>query len=214
MSIMTSATDLLLVVDVQPDFCRGGTLAVEDGDAVVAPFNSLMERFAHVAATQDWHPPGHASFASSRPDRAAFDVIELDYGAQTLWPDHCVQGTAGAALHPGLTQARIELVLRKGLNPDIDSYSAFLENDRVTPTGLAGYMRDRGFCRVACTGLALDYCVRYSAEDARRLGFEAVVVTDPCRAIDQRGSLTVALAAMRATGVNLVPNSDIRAGAR
>jgi nicotinamidase/pyrazinamidase len=202
-------SDLLLVIDVQHDFCPGGALAVPDGDAVVSPINRLIDRFPHVLATQDWHPRGHASFATSHPGHKAFDTIALPYGVQTLWPDHCVQGTTGAALHPGLHDARLEMVLRKGFHAQVDSYSAFLENDRVTPTGLAGYMRERGFERLFCAGLALDYCVRFSAEDARRFGFRAVVVPDACRAIDQGGSLAAALAGMKEAGVSLVGSDEI-----
>jgi nicotinamidase/pyrazinamidase len=203
------ASDLLLVVDIQPDFCPGGALAVSGGDAVIAPINALMARFGHVAATQDWHPAGHASFASSHPGCRPFEVVDLGYGPQTLWPDHCVQGTPGAALHPALRQGPIELIVRKGFRPGVDSYSAFVENDRATPTGLAGYLRERGFSRVVCAGLALDYCVRWSTEDARRLGFEALAVVDASRAIDQGGSLGEALAAMRAAGVGLVDCADL-----
>jgi nicotinamidase/pyrazinamidase len=207
------ASDLLLVVDIQPDFFPGGALGVPQGDAVIAPINALMDRFDHVAATQDWHPAGHASFASSYPDRQPFDVIDIGYGPQTLWPDHCVQGTPGAALDPRLRQEPIELIVRKGFHRGIDSYSAFIENDRATPTGLAGYMRERGFRRVVCAGLALDYCVRWSTEDARRLGFEALAVADASRAIDQGGSLAEALAAMRSAGVGVVNIADLTGGA-
>jgi nicotinamidase/pyrazinamidase len=196
--------DLLLVVDVQNDFCPGGALAVPGGDAVLPAIARLMPRFAHVALTQDWHPRGHRSFASSHPGRAPFDTVTLPYGEQTLWPDHCVQGTPGAALHAGLEADRAELVIRKGFRPEIDSYSAFFENDRATPTGLAGYLRERGFARVVLAGLATDFCVAYSALDARRQGFDAVVVLDACRAIDLDGSLARALAQMREAGVALV----------
>lgn len=195
--------DALLIIDVQNDFCPGGALAVAEGDAVVPIANALIARFEHVVLTQDWHPPGHRSFASSHPGRAPFEAVELAYGTQTLWPDHCVQGSAGAAFHPALETARAELVLRKGFRPGIDSYSAFRENDRTTPTGLAGYLRERGFARVFLCGLATDYCVAYSALDARRLGFEAVVLLDACRAIDLGGSLEQALGAMRAAQVAL-----------
>jgi nicotinamidase/pyrazinamidase len=213
MSIWTCKSDLLLVVDVQLDFCSDGALAVRGGEEVVSPINALMPRFRHVAATQDWHPPGHISFASSHPSHAPGDIVRLDYGVQTLWPEHCVQGTAGASFHPALRQEPIEFVLRKGFHPTIDSYSAFLENDRATPTGLAGYMRERGLKRVVCAGLALDYCVCFSTIDARRLGFEAVAVVDACRAIDQNGSLAEAIAAMKAQGVSLVSSIDIRESA-
>jgi nicotinamidase/pyrazinamidase len=195
--------ELLLVIDVQNDFCPGGALAVADGDAVVPAIAAAMPRFAHVVFTQDWHPPGHRSFASAHPSRSPYQTVPFPYGEQTLWPDHCVQGTAGAAFHPGLDLTRAELVIRKGFRPAIDSYSAFFENDRSTPTGLAGYLRERGIRRVVLCGLATDYCVAYSAIDARRQGFEAVVLLEACRAIDLDGSLAAALAAMREAGVVL-----------
>ncbi len=162
--------DVLLIIDVQNDFCADGALAVADGDAVVPVVNRLSERFDHVVLTQDWHPPGHSSFATSHPGSAPFESIAMAYGQQTLWPDHCVQGTSGAAFHPQLVTERAELVIRKGFRPEIDSYSAFYENDRRTPTGLAGYLRERGLQRIFLAGLATDYCVYYSAMDARRLG--------------------------------------------
>jgi nicotinamidase/pyrazinamidase len=196
--------DLLLVVDVQNDFCPGGALAVADGDAVVPAIAALMPRFAHVAFTQDWHPPGHRSFASAHPGRSPYETVPFAYGEQTLWPDHCVQGTRGAAFHDGLDARRAELILRKGFRPEIDSYSAFFENDRTTPTGLAGYLRERGFRRVMLCGLATDFCVAYSAIDARRQGFEATVLLDACRAIDLGGSLAAAIGRMREAGVALV----------
>jgi nicotinamidase/pyrazinamidase len=196
--------DLLLVIDVQNDFCPGGALAVADGDAVVPVINRLSERFQHVVLTQDWHPPGHGSFASSHPGSAPFETIAMPYGQQTLWPDHCVQGTGGAAFHPTLSTDKAELVIRKGFRPAIDSYSAFHENDRTTPTGLAGYLRERGLRRIFMAGLATDYCVYYSALDARRLGFETVVVESGCRAIDLAGSLAAAHAGMAAAGVEVV----------
>jgi nicotinamidase/pyrazinamidase len=196
--------DVLLVIDVQNDFCAGGALAVPDGDAVVPVINRLAERFAHIALTQDWHPSGHSSFATTHPGRAPFEVVTMPYGAQTLWPDHCVQGTPGAGFHPRLDTQRAELVIRKGFRPEIDSYSAFYENDRSTPTGLAGYLRERGFGRVFLAGLATDFCVYYSAADARRLGFEVVLVEAACRGIDLAGSLDAAWAAMAAAGVQRV----------
>ena len=196
--------DLLLVIDVQNDFCSGGALAVSDGDAVVPVVNRLTERFEHVVLTQDWHPSGHSSFATSHPGAAPFATISMPYGEQTLWPDHCVQGTPGAALHPQLTTVRAELVIRKGFRPEIDSYSAFYENDRCTPTGLAGYLRERGLQRIFLAGLATDYCVYYSAMDARRLGFAAVLIEAGCRAIDLAGSLDAAWAGMAAAGVQRV----------
>lgn len=193
--------DLLLIIDVQNDFCAGGALAVADGDAVVPVINRLAEHFDHVVLTQDWHPPGHSSFATSHPGSAAFDAISVSYGQQTLWPDHCVQGTPGAAFHPQLATERAELVIRKGFRPEIDSYSAFYENDRRTPTGLAGYLRERGLRRIFLAGLATDFCVHYSAVDACRLGFDTVLLEAGCRAIDLAGSLDAAWAAMAAVGV-------------
>ncbi|MDQ0472489.1 bifunctional nicotinamidase/pyrazinamidase [Labrys wisconsinensis] len=201
-------TDVLLVIDVQNDFCPGGALAVPDGDAVVPAINRLAERFAHVVLTQDWHPAGHSSFASSHPGRAPFSSLAMPYGAQTLWPDHCVQGTDGAAFRPDLAVTRAELIVRKGFRPAIDSYSAFFENDRTTPTGLAGYLRERGLTRVVCVGLATDFCVRFSAEDARRLGFEVVLVEDACRGIDLDGSVAAAMAAMAGAGVTIAASGQ------
>ncbi|MFB9263477.1 bifunctional nicotinamidase/pyrazinamidase [Bradyrhizobium erythrophlei] len=196
--------DVLLVIDVQNDFCPGGALAVADGDAVVPVVNRLAERFEHVVLTQDWHPNGHSSFATSHPGSAPFSSITMPYGPQTLWPDHCVQGTPGAAFHPQLATEKAELVIRKGFRSAIDSYSAFFENDRTTPTGLAGYLRERGLKRIVMAGLATDFCVNYSALDARRLGFETVVVLAGCRAIDLAGSLAAASAGMAAAGVALL----------
>lgn len=195
--------DLLLLIDIQNDFCPGGALAVAGGDDIVPAVNRLAARFSHVALTQDWHPAGHRSFASAHADQAPYTSMAFPYGMQTLWPDHCVQGTPGAAFHPALDTTRAELIIRKGFRPQIDSYSAFFENDRSTPTGLAGYLRERGFARVVLCGLATDFCVAYSAIDARRLGFETVVLTDACRAIDLGGSLAAALATMRDAGVVL-----------
>lgn len=196
--------DVLLVVDVQNDFCPGGALAVPGGDAVVPVINRLARRFRHVVMTQDWHPPGHRSFASAHPGKQPFETIEVEYGQQTLWPNHCVQGTLGAELHPGLAIPQAELIVRKGFRPGIDSYSAFRENDRETPTGLAGYLRERGFERITLCGLALDYCVFFSAVDAREAGFDAAVVLDACRGIDLGGSQERALAAMREAGISLL----------
>jgi len=197
--------DALLVVDVQNDFCPGGALAVAGGHEVVAPANALMARFAHVVLTQDWHPPDHRSFASAHPGHRPFETVAMPYGEQTLWPDHCVQGSPGAAFHAGLDTRRASLIVRKGTRPAIDSYSTFFENDRRTPTGLGGALREMGVSRVFLCGLATDYCVQYSALDARRLGFEAVVLLDACRAIDLDGSLAAALDAMRQAGVVLAP---------
>jgi nicotinamidase/pyrazinamidase len=196
--------DALVVIDVQNDFCPGGALAVAEGDRIVPVVNRIAGNFAHVVLTQDWHPRGHRSFASAHPGRNPFETIDLDYGAQTLWPDHCVQGTVGAAFHGGLEVGRAELILRKGFRPGIDSYSAFYENDRATPTGLTGYLRERGLERLYFVGLATDYCVQYSALDARRAGFAATVIAEACRAIDLQGSLAAAWSAMNAAGVERV----------
>ena len=201
--------DVLLVVDVQNDFCPGGALAVGDGDAVVAVINRLGGKFAHLVQTQDWHPEGHRSFASAHPGREPFETIEAPYGPQTLWPDHCVQGTRGADFHPALDLPGAELIIRKGFRADIDSYSAFYENDRKTATGLGGYLRDRGFARVFIAGLATDYCVHYSAVDARKDGFAAIVLIDACRAIDLDGSLGQAMEHMERAGVAFVTSGDI-----
>jgi len=196
--------DVLLVVDVQVDFLPGGPLAVPDGDAVIAPVNRIGAVFGHVVLTQDWHPQGHVSFAASHPGRAAFDEIELSYGRQVLWPTHCVQGTPGAALAAGLDLPRAELVIRKGCRAGVDSYSAFTEADRRTPTGLAGYLRERGARRVFLAGLATDFCVGWSAMDARAAGFEAYVIEDACRAINAAGSLDRAWTAMEQAGVERI----------
>ncbi|WP_264047870.1 bifunctional nicotinamidase/pyrazinamidase [Methylobacterium flocculans] len=204
--------EILLVIDVQVDFLPGGALAVPDGDAVIAPINRLLGRFPHAVVTQDWHPPGHVSFATRHPGRAPFDTVALDYGPQVLWPEHCVQGSAGAALAPGLAAERAELVIRKGHHRHVDSYSAFLEADRRTPTGLAGYLRERGFTRVVLCGLATDYCVAWSALDARAAGFEAVVVEDAVRGIDRDGSVARAWAEMAAAGVGRVVSGAIGGG--
>ena len=193
--------DVLLVVDVQHDFLPGGSLAVPDGDAVIPVINRLGQRFRHVVLTQDWHPAGHMSFAAGYPGRAPFDMIDVAYGSQMLWPPHCVQGTHGAELSPALDLPHAELVVRKGFRPDVDSYSAFKEADRVTPTGLAGYLRERCFTRVFLTGLALDVCVAWSAIDARAAGFTAVMLDDACRAIDAHGSLARAERMMSEAGV-------------
>ena len=204
MPIKPDDNDLLLIIDVQNDFCPGGALAVADGDAVVPVINRLAERFDHVVLTQDWHPAGHSSFATSHPGSAVFEAIDMPYGRQTLWPDHCVQGTSGAAFHPQLKTDLAELVIRKGFRPTIDSYSAFYENDRRTPTGLAGYLRERGLRRIFLVGLATDFCVRYSAVDARRLGFTTLLIEAGCRAIDLAGSLEAARAEMNAADVQRV----------
>ncbi len=203
--------DVLLIVDVQNDFCPGGSLGVSDGDAVVPVVNRLAGSFARTVATQDWHPPGHLSFASSHPGKEPFDTVALAYGAQTLWPDHCVQRTRGAEFHDGLDVSRAEIIVRKGYRREIDSYSAFYENDRMTPTGLAGYLRERGLKRVFCVGLALDFCVRYSAEDAVKAGFEALVIEDACRAIDSAGSREAAYQGFADSGVRLIRADQISA---
>jgi nicotinamidase/pyrazinamidase len=199
--------DVFLVVDVQNDFCQGGALAVANADAVVSVINQMMEDWPHVILTQDWHPPGHYSFASAHANKSPFDVIETLWGEQTLWPDHCIQGTKGAALHPELDTCRAELLVRKGFRKDLDSYSAFFENDRITPTGLTGYLRERGLNRVVLGGLATDVCVASSALDARRQGFDVLVLLAACRAVDQEGSLHRALTRMRDAGVVLVGQS-------
>jgi nicotinamidase/pyrazinamidase len=196
--------DVLLVIDVQNDFCPGGALAVADGDAVMPVINRLARQFAHLVLTQDWHPAGHSSFASQHPGAAPFQSIAMPYGPQTLWPDHCIQGTAGAAFHPDLPADRAELIIRKGFRCEIDSYSAFFENDMTTPTGLAGCLRERGLTRLFLVGLATDFCVHYSAMDARRLGFEAIVVDAGCRAIDLAGSLAAAHVQWTEAGVQRI----------
>jgi nicotinamidase/pyrazinamidase len=196
--------DLLLVVDMQNDFCPGGALAVPQGDEIVPVVNRLARDFAHVVLTQDWHPPGHSSFASAHPGHAVFSTVDMPYGTQILWPDHCVRGSAGAAFHPALDIPRAELVLRKGYHAAIDSYSAFRENDRKTATGLASYLKERGFERVTLCGLATDFCVFYSALDAVAAGFATTVVIEACRGIDRDGSIAQALDEMRAAGVTLV----------
>lgn len=196
--------DLLLVVDIQNDFCPGGALAVPDGDAVVPVINGLMDVFDHVVLTQDWHPRGHRSFASSHAGKEPFDTVALEYGDQVLWPDHCVQGTEGAAFHEDLRTTPAQMVVRKGYRAEIDSYSAFFENDRKTPTGLAGYLRERGFGRVVLAGLAFDFCVRWSAEDAVKCGFDAVVIEDATRGIDLDGSVEDTRRLLDELGVPLV----------
>jgi len=193
--------DLLLVIDVQNDFLPGGALAVPDGDAIVPLVNALAQRFAHAALTQDWHARGHLSFASSHAGRAHFDMITLPYGPQILWPDHCVQGSPGAEFSSDLSIPHAQLIVRKGYRREIDSYSAFCEADGVTLTGLAGYLRERSFTRVFLAGLATDFCVAYSAVDARKAGFEVVVIEDACRAIDTGSSLAAAWERMNDAGV-------------
>ncbi|TEA63828.1 bifunctional nicotinamidase/pyrazinamidase [Pseudomonas sp. CH235] len=199
----------LLVIDVQNDFIPGGQLAVPEGDLIVPLINRLAGQFKQVVIAQDWHPAGHASFASSHPGRQPYDVIQLPYGEQTLWPDHCIQGSRGAEFHSGLDLRHAQLVIRKGCNPDIDSYSAFLEADRVTTTGLAGYLKERGIETVYMVGLALDFCVMFSALDARAAGFNAFVVLDACRAIDLNGSLASAIERMQVAGVGLIQSTEL-----
>ena len=203
-TIAIGPQDVLLVVDIQNDFCPGGALAVPRGDEVVPLINRLATHFAHVVLTQDWHPAGHLSFASSHAGSKPYETIAVSYGAQILWPDHCVQGTPGAQFRQDLQIEHAELVLRKGYHRDIDSYSAFYENDRCTHTGLAGYLRERGLRRVFLAGLAFDFCVRFSAEDAKREGFEVVVFEDACRGIDIGGSVLATRQALAEIGVPCV----------
>jgi nicotinamidase/pyrazinamidase len=194
----------LLIADVQNDFCPDGALAVPEGDAIVPTVNRLMEGFDHVVMTQDWHPPGHQSFASSHPEHDPMDVIEVDYGDQILWPDHCVQGSEGAEFHPDLDTTPVQLIIRKGFRPHIDSYSAFYENDRETPTGLTGYLRGRGIDTLYVGGLAADFCVKWSALDGRKEGFDVYVIEDATRGIDQGGSLAQAWDEMNEAGVQII----------
>lgn len=208
-------TDILGLTDIQPTFMPGGELPVADGDQVVPVANRLMDGiFDHAFATQDWHPQGHRSFASAHEGKAPFESVTLDYGEQTLWPDHAVQGSKGAALHPDLDPSNIEIVIRKGFRKHIDSYSAFFENDRKTTTGLAGYLRERGFKRIFLIGLATDYCVAFSAEDAADLGFEVYVIEDGCRGIGipiggGRTTIDLARERLEAKGVRFITSADI-----
>lgn len=197
------AEEALIVIDMQNDFCPGGSLPVAEGDKIVPLINEMIGRFEHVVLTQDWHPANHSSFASKHPGKHPFETIEMPYGQQTLWPDHCVQGSGGAAFHPALKWGKAELVIRKGFRKGIDSYSAFFENDRKTPTGLAGYLKERGIGKITLVGLATDFCVAYSALDAVEQGFETTVRLDACRAIDLGGSLETMLGKMRDAGVTL-----------
>jgi len=203
----TTQRDLLIVVDVQNDFCPGGALTVPEGDAVIPVVHRIAPRFQHIVLTQDWHPQRHISFASSHPGWKAGDVIQTS--EQHLWPDHCVQGTRGAELHPALRLPQAELILRKGFRVEMDSYSAFFENDHATPTGLAGWCRERGFERAFFAGLAYDFCVGFSALDARRCGFAATVIRDACRAIDVGGSVAAMDAAFARDGVSILSSADI-----
>ncbi|MDK3025065.1 bifunctional nicotinamidase/pyrazinamidase [Cupriavidus taiwanensis] len=204
--------DCLLVIDVQNDFMPGGALAVPHGDEVVPVINRLARAFGHVVLTQDWHPAGHVSFAANHAGTQPFQTLALPYGEQVLWPVHCVQDTPGAALHAGLQVPHARLVIRKGHHADVDSYSAFLEADRTTRTGLAGYLREHGVKRVFCAGLATDYCVAWSALDARAAGFDAAVIEDACRAIDLQGSLARAWQDLGAAGVARVTSADLLKG--
>ncbi len=199
-----SPTDCLLIIDVQNDFCRAGSLAVPDAEAILPVINTLSSQFANCVLTQDWHPAGHSSFASEHTGKQPFDTVNLAYGEQTLWPDHCVQGSHGAKFHEQLQTDQAQLIIRKGFRTAIDSYSAFFENDHTTRTGLTSYLQERGIKRVVCAGLALDYCVRFSAIDARKQGFEACVVEAACRGIDVAGSNDAARQAMRDAGVELI----------
>jgi len=208
-SVGIGPRDALLVIDVQNDFCVGGALAVPDGDAVVPVVNRLMPRFPLVVLTQDWHPRGHGSFASSHPGRHPYETIEVAYGEQVLWPDHCVQGTRGAGFHPDLELDRAALILRKGSDPAVDSYSALFENDRRTPTGLAGWLRERQVGRLFLVGLATDFCVRYSALDARRAGFGVSVVEEGVRGIDMDGSVAATWTELLAAGASRVGEADL-----
>ena len=207
--ISVSSADVLIVIDLQNDFCPGGALPVPGGDQVVEPIHRIAPLFAHIVLTQDWHPADHASFATTHPGSQPFDTIDLPYGPQTLWPSHCIQGSAGAQFHPAFNLDRAELILRKGFRRSIDSYSAFFENDRTTPTGLAGYLAERRLTRAFFAGLAYDFCVGYSALDARRLGIPAFVLRDACRAIDLNGSATATDAQLAAAGVTVLSSSDL-----
>lgn len=196
--------EALIVIDVQYDFCPGGALAVENGDQVVPVINGLIERFDHVMLTQDWHPAGHSSFASEHAGKEPFGTVMMPYGEQILWPDHCIQGSQGAEFHADLEWTKAELVVRKGFRRAIDSYSAFFENDHTTPTGLAGYLKERGISKLTMAGLATDFCVGFSALDAAKLGFSVTVVMEGCRAIDIDGSLAAMTGKMQEAGVMLV----------
>lgn len=196
-------THALVVIDVQNDFCPGGALAVPDGDTIVPGVNALMDDFAAVILTQDWHPAGHSSFASSHVGQEPYSLIEMPYGPQVLWPDHCIQGSSGAAFHKDLRVDRADMIIRKGYDPAVDSYSAFFENDHTTPTGLEGYLRTRGISNLTIVGLATDFCVNFSAVDAAKAGFEVTVRSDLARAIDLDGSLDAALEGMKSVGVKV-----------
>jgi nicotinamidase/pyrazinamidase len=201
--------DVLLVVDIQNDFCPGGALGVADGDGVIGPIHRIAGSFQHVILTQDWHPSAHVSFAANHQGKKPYESIRLDYGDQTLWPMHCVQGTRGAEFHPALYLPEAELILRKGFHTKIDSYSVFFENDRATPTGLASYLHERGLKRIFLAGLAYDYCVAYSALDARRLGLPVVIIRDACRSIDLDGSVARMEAEFEKTDVKVIVSSEL-----
>jgi len=203
--------DVLIVIDVQNDFCPGGALAVPRGDEVIAPIQRVAPCFEPIILTQDWHPANHISFAASHPGKKPFESMKLAYGTQTLWPSHCVQGSTGAEFHPALHLSQAELILRKGFRPNVDSYSVFFENDRTTATGLAGYLRERDLKRVFLAGLAYDYCVGYSALDARRLGLQAFVLRDACRAIDLNGSVAAIESEFSRAGVNVIETAHLSA---
>jgi nicotinamidase/pyrazinamidase len=189
MDLTLQSTAVLLIIDLQNDFCSGGSLAVQDAHAIVPIINSLAPKIPHVILTQDWHPPKHISFASTHPNKNPYEQIQAPYGPQTLWPDHCLQNSTGAAFHAALEVPQAELILRKGFRPHIDSYSAFLENDHTTPTGLAGYLRERGLTKLYLCGLAYDFCVRFSAIDGKHLGFETIVIEDATRAVNLPNSV-------------------------
>jgi nicotinamidase/pyrazinamidase len=209
--IVARENDVLLVVDIQNDFCPDGALAVPHGDEVVPIVNRLAGQFCHVVLTQDWHPPDHGSFASLHPGRKPFDVIEVAYGPQILWPDHCVQGTEGAEFRADFDVPQAQLIIRKGFRREVDSYSAFRENDHTTPTGLAGYLRERGLARVFVAGLAFDFCVRYSAEDAHAHGFEVVVIEDACRGIDVDGSVEATRRQLAELDIEVIESGQVLA---
>jgi nicotinamidase/pyrazinamidase len=210
--VIARDSDVLIAIDVQNDFCPGGALAVPQGDEIVPIVNRLAPQFRNVVLTQDWHPRGHLSFASAHPGKRPYETVTACYGPQVLWPDHCVQDTPGAAFHTALHIANAALVLRKGMDPAIDSYSAFYENDHTTPTGLVGYLRERGITRVFLAGLAFDFCVRYSAEDARREGFAVFVVDDACRGIDVEGSVAATRTSLAALGIACIAARELAVG--
>ena len=203
------ARDVFLVVDVQNDFCPGGALAIAGGDEVIAPIHRVAPKFQHIVLTQDWHPADDTSFATAHPGKRPFESVEMPYGEQTLWPPHCVQGSHGAEFHPALNLPQAQLILRKGFHRDIDSYSAFVENDRTTSTGLAGYLRERNLSRIFLAGLAYDYCVAYSALDARRLGLEVVVLRDACRAIGLNDSVGTTDRQFAESGVLVIESAEL-----